>query len=43
MKGYYKDEEANRLAFTEDGYFKTGITLTKTTKILSLSRDVKRT
>jgi long-chain acyl-CoA synthetase len=24
MKGYYKDEEANRLAFTEDGYFKTG-------------------
>jgi len=24
MKGYYKDEEANQEAFTEDGYFKTG-------------------
>ena len=24
MLGYYKDEEANKEAFTEDGYFKTG-------------------
>ncbi len=24
MLGYYKDEEANKAAFTEDGYFRTG-------------------